>query len=274
MGVDFSRAQFSIFDSYELDSTQAKSVTSVRGRLAKCISEWEGISAPGFILEVIREGYQIPFLSLPPPKHSDNNLSAIKEKDFVSEAVRDLLKMNCIEELDEAPDIVNPLSLSTQSSGKKRLILDLRHVNLYVYKQKFKCEDLKVALSIISRGYSLFKFDLKSGYHHVEVFPEHRKFLAFRWGFGDGVICYFQFAVLPFSLSSAPCLFTKLFKPVIKMWRSNGIPKIVFLDDGLGRGATKLTAKIHSLKVHSDLIRFGFIVNLAKSRWDPSHVIV
>ena len=205
---------------------------------------------------VIREGYKIPVVSLPPPKHSDNNFSAIKEKDFVSEAILDLLKMNCIEELDEAPDIVNPLSVSTQSSGKERLILELRHVNLYVCKQKFKCEDLnlKVALSIISRGYSLFKFDLKSGYHHVEIFPEHRKFLAFSWGFGDGVIRYFQFAVLPFGLSSAPYLFTQLFKPVIKMWRSNGIPIVVFLDDGLGGGATELTAKIHILKVHSDLI--------------------
>lgn len=60
----------------------------------------------------------------------------------------------------------------------------------------------------------------------------------------------------------------------IKMWRSNGIPIVVFLDDGLGGGASELTAKIHSLKVHSHLIRFGFIVNLAKSQWDPSHVIV
>ena len=51
---------------------------------------------------------------------------------------------------------------------------------LYVYKQKFKCEDLKVALSIISRGYSLFKFDLKSGYHHVEIFPEPIGYSTFR----------------------------------------------------------------------------------------------
>ena len=112
-------------------------------------------------MEVIRKGYKIPFVSLPPPKHSDNNFSTIKEKDFASEEILDLLKMNCIEELDEAPDIMNPLSVSTHSSGKKRLILDLRHVNLYVYKQEFKYEDLKGALSIISRGYSLFKFDLK-----------------------------------------------------------------------------------------------------------------
>ena len=118
---------------------------------------------------------------------------------------------------------MNPLSVTTQSSGKKPLILDHRHVNLYIYKQKFKCKDLKVALSIILQGYSLFKLDLKSGYHHVEIFPKHRKFLAFKWGFGDGVIRYFQFAVLPFGLSSAPYSFTKLFKPVIKIWRSNGI---------------------------------------------------
>ena len=32
---------------------------------------------------------------------------------------------------------------------------------------------------------------------------------------------------------------------------------VVFLDDGLGGGATELTAKIHSLRVHTDLIRFG-----------------
>ena len=144
-----------------MDSAQEVSNKSVRGRLAKCISEWEGINAPGFILEVIREGYKIPFVSLPPPKHGVNNLSAIKEAVFVCEAILDLLKINGIEELSEVPNIVNPLSVSVQSSGKKRLILDLRHVNLFVYKQKFKCEDLRVALSIISRGFSLFKFDLK-----------------------------------------------------------------------------------------------------------------
>ena len=120
------------------------------------MSEWERISAPGLTLEVIREGYKIPYLSLPPPKHGVNNLSAMKEADFVCEAILDLLKINCIEELSEVPNILNPLSVSIQSSGKKRLIQDLRYVNLFVYKQKFKCEDLRVALSIISRGFSLF----------------------------------------------------------------------------------------------------------------------
>ena len=71
-----------------------------------------------------------------------------------------------------------------------------------------------------------------------------------------------------------PYLFIKVFTSLIKMWRCHAILIAVFLDDGLGGGATELTAKIHSLKVHTDLIRLGFLVNLAKSQWDPSHVIV
>ena len=81
---------------------------------------------------------------------------------------------------------------------------------------KFRCEDVLVALQIFSQGFFLFKFDLKSSYHHVEIFPDHRKYLAFSWDFGDGVMKYFQFTVLPFGLSSAPYLFTKLLKPILR----------------------------------------------------------
>ena len=39
----------------------------------------------------------------------------------------------------------------------------------------------------MSKGYYLFKFDLKYRYHHVEVFPDRRKYLAFACDFGDGL---------------------------------------------------------------------------------------
>jgi len=137
------------------------------------------IGVPVFILSVICIGYKIPFIVFPPPKVSPNNGSALKEREFVSEAILNLIRNKCLEVLDHPPAIVNPLPVSVQSSGKKRLILDLRHVNLYIFKQKFKCEDLSVALKVMSKGYYLFKLDLKSGYHHMEIFPGHRRFLAF-----------------------------------------------------------------------------------------------
>ena len=166
----------------------------------------------------------LPFFELPTPFFEANNASAFSNSSFVSKAVNELLHANLVEEIFCVPDIVNPLSVSTCSSGKQRLILDLRHVNSFIFKQKSKCEDLSVAIQIFDQGCHLFKFDLKSGYHHIEIFPAHRKFLTFAWDFGTGSLRYFQFCVLPFGLSSAPFIFTKMFKPLLKSWRSRGIP--------------------------------------------------
>ena len=165
----------------------------------------------------------------------------------MSQAVNELLDANLVEEIFCVPDIVNPLSVSmTRSSGKHRLILDLQHVNSFIFKQRFKCEDLSVAIQIFDQAFHLFKFDLKSGYHHIEIFPAHRKFLTFAWDFGTGSLRYFQFCVLPFGLSSAPFIFTKMFKPLLKSWRSRGIP--IALDDGRGGGTDPVSAKINSLR--------------------------
>ena len=234
---------------------------SVRGRLRiECIDFWRSLEVFQFILNVIIQGYKIPFFHLPTPFSKANNASARNNSTFVTEFF-------C------APDIINQLSVSTRSSGKQRLILDLRHVNAFLYKQKFKCEDLSVATQIFDKDCYLFKFDLKSGYHHIEIFPEHRKFLAFAWDFGTGKFRYFHFCVLPFGLSSAPFLFTKILKPLQKSWRSRGIPIAIFLDDGLGGGIDKVSAKIHSLAVHSDLLKSGFVPNQEKSIWEPVQVI-
>ena len=146
-----------------LDSAQEESDKSVRGRLSKCISGLERINAPGFILEVIREGYKIPFVSLPPPKHGVNNLSAIKEAVFVCEAILDLLKINGIEELSEVPNIVNPLSVSVLSSGKKRLILDLRHVSLFLYKQNLNVRILGLPFQLSREGFHSLSSTLSLG---------------------------------------------------------------------------------------------------------------
>ena len=98
----------------------------------------------------------------------------------------------------------------------------------------------------------MFSFDLKSGYHHVDIYPGHRKFLSFSWRFSDGAVRYFQFSVLPFGLSSAPYVFTKLLKPLVKKWRGEGKTIILYLDDGLGAAKSYNLAKIASLQIHAD----------------------
>ena len=150
--------------NYEFTSGQPNS-PSVRGRLALCYDEWVKLDTSGLILSVVRDGYKIPYVALPPPKVISSNTSSLNDTYIASEAISDLLRTKRGDEiLDHQPDIVNPLSVLGQPSGrKKRLILDLRHINLYVFKRKFRCEEISVAIQIFSKRFYLFKLDL-NGY--------------------------------------------------------------------------------------------------------------
>ena len=246
---------------------------SVRGRLRKSIHFWRDIDAPRFIVDTIEFGYKLPLLQIPPPFVATNNNSALQGSEFVESAISELLTLQCVTEVFAPPPVINPLSVSIQKSGKKRLILDLRHVNQYLFKSRFRCEDVSVAREVLNPGDFMFSFDLKSGYHHVEIFLEYRQYLSFSWTFSSVFTRYFQFSVLPLGLSSAPYLFTKLFKPLVKKWRTEGKSIVVFLDDGLGAAADYTKARISSLSVHADLLKSGFVPNEEKSLWEPTQVI-
>lgn len=58
-------------------------------------------------------------MTLSPRKVIPNNLSAVTYSHFVSEAISDLLRAKCVDILDRKPDIVNPLSISIQLSGRR-----------------------------------------------------------------------------------------------------------------------------------------------------------
>ena len=128
--------------------------------------------------------------------------------------------------------VCSPLSVATQPGGKQRLILDLRYVNNHVYKQTIKFEDWRTALQYFESGSFFTKFDLKSGYHHLDIFSEHQPYLGFSWKMNGETPSYFMFTVLPFGLTTAPYIFTKLLRPIVKHWRSQGISNVVYLDDG------------------------------------------
>lgn len=76
--------------------------------------------------------------------------------------------------------VINPLSVSVQPSGEKRLILDLRHMNECLIKCRFRYEDWTVTVTFFEKDTYMFSFDLKSGYHHIEIASEHVETL---WGF-------------------------------------------------------------------------------------------
>jgi hypothetical protein len=59
---------------------------------------------------------------------------------------------NCISEFTCPPIVVNPLTVSVNSSGEERLVLELRHVNKFVDKQKVKFEGVNEALAFANNS--------------------------------------------------------------------------------------------------------------------------
>lgn len=252
----------------------ASTGSNVKGRLKQNINFWQSIGAPDFIISVINNGYMIPFTSVPEPRIMRNNRSAELHGDFVEEALTELISTSRILECEVIPSVVNPLSVSVQNSGKKRLILDLRYVNNHLQKQNIKYEDWKIAMSYFTPDSYMFTFDLKSGYHHVDIYPDHQSYLGFSWTFrGSKITKYFKFTVLPFGLSTAPHIFTKLLKPLLKHWRHQGVCLALYLDDGWGINKDKNSCKNDSNKVRTDLDKAGFIANHEKSEWNPTQSV-
>ena len=69
--------------------------------------------------------------------------------------------------------------MTVQDSGKKRLILDLHYVNKHKYKEHIKSEDLRLMEQFLNPHEYMFKFDIKQGYHHIDIHKPHKKFPGF-----------------------------------------------------------------------------------------------
>ena len=192
----------------------------------------------------------------------------------MDQAVPELVNSGRVRMVNEQPFVVNPLSVSIQPCGKKRLILDLRHVNKSLIKQSVKYEDWKIAMAYFAKDAYMFSFDLKSGYHHIDIAHEHQTFLGFSWRSSDSVNeVFYVFTVLPFGLSSAPYVFTKVLKPLEKYWRIQGLCIAIFLDDGWAIVQDRESCRIKALAVRGDLYNAGFVVNEDKSVWEPTQVL-
>ena len=171
------------YDRNLFDFEQNSALPVLKGRLRSCLSYGHTIGANSFVIDTIKLGYRIPFISTPCQARFSNSQSALNDASFVELAIAELAHTHAVVEVPFIPHVVNLLSVSIQSSGKKRLILDLRHVNHFIWKQKFRCEDWRVLLSYVNKGDCLFSFDLKSGYHHIDIFPDQQTFLGFSWVF-------------------------------------------------------------------------------------------
>lgn len=104
---------------------------------------------------------------------------------------------------------------------------------------------------MLKRGF-YFTFDLKSAYHHIEIFNEHREFLGFSWEInGENSLFFFQ--------SFTFYLFTKVLRETVKYLRAKCMRIITFVDDGIGAKSSLNRAISVSIYVKQYFEKLGFL---------------
>ena len=272
-----SYCQAKIMDNGRIDNSEepCKSfayVISPVGRLKSHIDKWRSVEGSAYIKDVVENGYKLPLKELPPAVNLTNNKSARNNSSFVTSEISNLLEKGVVSMVKEKPVVVNPLTVAYNKKGKLRMVLDCRHVNKYIHLFQIKFEDTRVAISLFGKGIYAFTYDLKSAYHHIDIYESHKTYLGFCWNY-FGEKTYFIFNSLPFGLSSAGHIFSKTVRVIVKHLRALGHNVVMFLDDGIGGHIDYDKALASSRIVKKKFCEFGFLIAEEKSFWIPSKVV-
>jgi len=231
------------------------------------------MAADSWVLSVVRHGYQIDLLSHPPPMAP--RFTRLREgEDVLLQEVAELLVKGAVEVIPPeqlaVPGFYSTYFLVPKKDGGIRPILNLKPFNAgFVKKQGFKMETLQAILPTLPLGCWMASLDLKDAYFHVPIHPAHWKLLRF----AIAGRCY-QYRVLPFGLSLAPLVFTRVLGVVVAHLRSQGVCLHAYLDDLLVLASDPVQLRCALMLVMRTLCLAGYTINLKKSDLAPTQDLV
>lgn len=155
-----------------------------------------------------------------------------------------------------------------KKDGSFRLILNLRQLNEFIDSLHFKMEDYRSVVNLMTKDCFFVSIDLQDAYHLIPVHESSQKYLLFEF---QGKL--YRYTCIPFGLSTAPRLFTKVMRPVMGRLRSLGFTSNYYLDDILLlENSTERCIENRDKSI--DLFNFlGLLINFEKSSLIPSQVI-
>ena len=219
---------------------------------------------------MVERGYKFPW-ELSPPPTSVKPLGFDPPRDPLRYKILDLEVQSLLAKGAISP-VTNPspgfyarLFTVPKKTGDWRPVLDLSHLNRYLKKVPFKMDSVRDIRLDIQPGDWAASVDLKDAYFHVLIHPDRRPFLRFVW---QGQT--FQFLALPFGLSLAPFIFTKVTTELAALLRMRGIRFRMYLDDWLVLASGQAGCQSDLLQVLSLTRQLGFNINLEKSDLTPS----
>ena len=238
------------------------------GHLRHCLINWEKITTDSWVLETVR-GLRSNFVS--PPVQTvfpqEASLSG-DDRSLVTLEIQELLQKGAIHLVppsQETPGFLSSLFLVPKKGGGQRPVVNLKPLNQFLPYEHFKMEGIHMVRDLLRKGDFMIKIDLKDAYFTVPLCQEHQTFVRFNW---EGTL--YEFACLPFGLSIAPRVFTKIMKPVVALLRQLGIRLIIYLNDLLIMAQLKEILNCHASTTLHLLENLGFMINYLKSVLIPA----
>ncbi|KAJ1121781.1 hypothetical protein NDU88_000300 [Pleurodeles waltl] len=254
--------------SNEISLPSTLYTTPVGGSITAYLHKWHSITKDKWVLYIVAHGYSLLFKQspphLPPTKDNPSHLSLLRKEALA------LLRKNAIEKVPPArrgQGVYSRYFLVAKMGreGVFRPILDLRLLNKYIRKQKFRMLALHQIFPQLHQGDWMCSIDLQDAYFHIPIAPKHQKFLRFRVA-----LQHYQFRVLPFGLKSAPRVFSKCMAVVAAHLRRQRIYIYPYLDDWLLKASSPEQARSHQDIVLGVCEALGLQVNYQKSTLTPT----
>ena len=255
--------------------TNVKNVASnlpVGARLQNYWPTWLDLGAGPKVVQILKEGYTLPFWIQPKLTRSPTVISCYVNPHmnlYLLEALHQLIDKNAVELVQNQTSLefFNRLFLVPNPNNKRRPILDLSKLNLFLKAEKFKMEIPETIKTSLQPGEWVTSIDFKDAYFHIPIQEQSRKYLRFH--VQDQT---YQFKALPFGLSTAPLEFTVVAKEVKLMAIHKGIRIHQYLDDWLVRARSHQVCLQHTQDLLKICQELGWLVNLEKSELEPKQI--
>jgi hypothetical protein len=244
----------------------------VGGRLQQFYINWTALKIDKWILQTIRHGLRIRFLSNPPLKNHPTPIIPynVQQKELLDEEIESLMKKGAIEVTPNplTPGFYSNMFVIPKKNGGRRPVFNLKKLNQFLHAPHFKMETIQEVTKLMKKNNYMTSIDLSDAFLHIPVHPQSRKYLRFHWQKTT-----YQFCTTPFGLSLVPWLFTKITKPILEWARSQQIRISAYLDDWIVIGDNVDQTRAHTLLLIQKLETLGWIINQKKSSLIPKQKI-
>lgn len=142
----------------------------------------------------------------------------------MANAIQKLIDLGAIEKREPTIDqFISKIFLAPKSNGGKRFILNLKPLNKFISKSHFKMEDFRTANKLIPQNGYLATIDLKEAYLLIPMALSDRKYLRFQYEDSSGNLITYEFTSMPYGLSVAPLVFTKVMREVVAFFKGSRV---------------------------------------------------